>query len=61
MYVLKSGLYTQRFIEALAMAGHLKLVTTSEVNDMLKTKKQSEIITHLEELIKANSPRYKAG
>ena len=42
------------------MAGFLKLVTTAEVNAMLKTKKQSEIVDYLEALIKANAPKYKA-
>lgn len=42
------------------MAGHLKLVTTSEVNAMLKDKKQSEIVAHLEALIQANAPKYRA-
>lgn len=60
MYVFKSGIYTQRFVEALAMAGFLKLVTTGEVNAMLKEKKQSEIVDYLESLIRANAPKYKA-
>ena len=60
MYVFKSGIYTPRFIEALAMAGHLNLVTTSEVNAMLKDKKQSDIVTYLEALIQANAPKYRA-
>lgn len=42
------------------MAGFLKLVTTGEVNAMLKEKKQSEIVDYLESLIRANAPKYKA-
>jgi hypothetical protein len=41
------------------MAGFLKLVTTAEINAMLKEKKQSEIVQYLEDLIRANAPRYR--
>ncbi len=60
LYVLGSGIYSQRFIEALAMAGKMNIIQPKEVSDMLKTKKQSEVIEYMEGLIAAHAPAYRA-
>jgi len=54
LYIFKAGLYSLHFIETLAMAGHMKLISPAEVNALIKTKTQGEIIRYLEGLIRAS-------
>lgn len=60
VYLVKSGLYSQVFLENLAMCVHLELVSPAELRIMQSKMSTTAIEKHLGEIILANAPAYRA-
>lgn len=59
-FPIPKGLYTGQFIEILAMAIHLDLITGHELFNRLQKDTHDAIQSYLEGLIRANAPAYNA-
>ena len=58
--ILKAGVYSVRFIEALAMSFHLNLITSHEFVELQAKTGQKDMCIYLEGLIRANAPKFRA-